>query len=118
VRLLVDEDQASKTLLSALGEISSLEVLPPVRATSDDEVWQHAQRERAAILTGNAKDFVPRAREVPGHAGLLLVTRQNRPGDLTATQIASGVRAIVETYPDGVEGMTLAVNPFVRSAQG
>lgn len=114
MRLLVDEDQASRTLLAALADIAGLEVLPPIRETSDDEVWQRAQREGAAVLTGNAKDFVPRARDALEHAGLLLVTRQNRPEDMTSTQIARAMTSIVEAYPEGVAGMTLVVNAFAR----
>jgi predicted nuclease of predicted toxin-antitoxin system len=112
VRVLVDEDVASHALLDALSAVPGLELLPPARASSDEEVWDRAQREAAAILTGNARDFVPYARRFAAHAGLLLVIRKNRPDDLTTSEIAPCVGKIAEAYPDGIAGMTLVVNAF------
>ena len=112
MRVLVDEDLASKTLLRELGKIDGIEVLPPERETGDDDVWSRAQARGAALLTMNAKDFVPRARLQPEHAGLLLVSRLNEPGDMSALQIVQAVLAIHEAYPDGVSHLTLSVNSF------
>jgi hypothetical protein len=112
VRLLVDEDVASRTLLGALSAIPGLEVLQPERAASDDEVWDRAQREAAPILTANARDFVPHVRRSRAHSGLLLVVRRNRPDDLSASDIARGVAKIAEAYPDGIGGLTLVVTVF------
>jgi predicted nuclease of predicted toxin-antitoxin system len=112
VRVLVDEDLASHALLDALSAIPDLEILPPERASSDQEVWDRAQRQAAAILTGNARDFVPYARRFEAHSGLLLVIRQNRPQDLTASDIARCVATIADAYPNGIAGMTLVVNAF------
>jgi hypothetical protein len=109
---LVDEDVASRTLLGALSAIPGLEVLQPERAASDEEVWDRAQREAAAILTGNARDFVPYVRRSRPHSGLLLVVRRNRPDDLSASDIARGAAKIAEAYPDGIGGLTLVVNVF------
>ena len=111
MRLLVDEDIASNRLLRALAR-ERIDVVPPVRGSTDDEVWDLAQGQAAALLTMNARDFVARARSRPDHAGLLLVSRGNEPGDMTADEIAAAVAAIREAYPDGVAGLTLSVNAF------
>lgn len=114
MRLLVDEDLASRTLLATLAGLPGLELLPTIRELSDDDVWNRAQQEAAVLLTGNAKDFVPRARVERHHAGLLLVVRQNTPRDLGGLAIGRAVQRIGEQYPSGFRGITLVVNAFVR----
>ncbi len=113
MRLLVDEDLASYELLARLNEALPGDVLAPERETSDEEVWTRAQREGAAILTGNVVDFVRLAAEHPDHFGLLVVYRVNDPTkDLRARAIAARVAAIAARYPDGIRSLILAVNNF------
>lgn len=112
MKLIVDENLASRRLLRELASITDLEVLPPEVESSDDAVWARALAEGAAILTGNAKDFVPRARQCPDHRGLLIVVRKNDPNDMTATEIATAIEAILTRYPAGIESLTLVVNAF------
>lgn len=111
--MLVDEDVASRALLKALAAAPSLDVLTPERAASDEEVWDRAQAEGAAVLTGNARDFVPYVRRSETHAGLLLVSRQNLPSDLSSTDVARALGAVAAAYPDGIPGLTLVINAFV-----
>ncbi len=114
MKLLVDEDLASKDLLSRLEAILGADVVRPQRGVSDQDVWDRAQSERAAVLTGNTVDFLRLAASLPHH-GLLLVYRTNdRSSDLRAPDIAAAVIAIRSAYPDGVESVVLAVNSFVR----
>lgn len=113
MRILVDEDLASRELLGRLERLLPGIVLAPAREASDEAVWQRAQEEAAAVLTGNAVDFLALAGRSRAHAGLLLVYRSNdRRRDMTAGSIAEAVTRILETYPDGVAGMTLVVNSF------
>lgn len=116
MRILVDEDLASRHLLSRLESAFPGNVLGPARETSDEDVWRRAQAEGAAILTGNVVDFLLLARERPSHHGLLLVYRRNDPRDLRAKGIATGVVTIAERYPSGVEDLILAVNDFARQS--
>jgi predicted nuclease of predicted toxin-antitoxin system len=114
MRILVDEDLASRELLDRLERLLPGRVLAPTREASDEAVWQRAQEESAAVLTGNAVDFLALAGRSASHAGLLLAYRSNdRRRDLTAGSIAEAVVRIVEKYPDGVASMTLVVNSFV-----
>ena len=78
MRLLVDEDLASRELIARLTAAFPGEVLLPDRESSDEEVWQRAQYEGAAIITGNVVDFLALARERPEHRGLLLFGRSSR----------------------------------------
>jgi predicted nuclease of predicted toxin-antitoxin system len=64
LKLIVDEDLASRSLVEALrSRLADDAVLLLQRGLSDSEVWQLAQRERRAILTQNARDFAPIAAE-------------------------------------------------------
>jgi predicted nuclease of predicted toxin-antitoxin system len=67
VRLLVDEDLASRELLRRLEDVLPNGVLPPDRSTTDEQVWDRAQTESAEILTGNAVDFVVLAAASESH---------------------------------------------------
>lgn len=112
MRILVDEDLASRALLSSLEDSTGLEPLPPRLEDSDADVWARAQEEQAAVLTGNARDFVRLARAHADHAGLLLVVRKNEPGDLAARHIVAALEAVADAYPGGIAGLTLVVNGF------
>jgi len=116
VRILVDEDLASRELLSRLESALPGDVLHPEKETSDEDVWSRAQSEGAAILTGNVVDFLSLARQRSTHHGLLLVYRRNDPRDLHAAGIAASVFAITERYPDGVDDLVLAVNDYARKS--
>jgi predicted nuclease of predicted toxin-antitoxin system len=119
VRLLVDEDLASRELIARLSAAFPGEVLLPDRESSDEEVWQRAQSEGAAIITGNVVDFLTLAREHPEHRGLLLVYRRNDPTtDLRASGIAAGLIAVASRYPDGIDGLILAVNHLISDLPG
>jgi hypothetical protein len=111
VRILVDEDLASRELIARLEDVFPGNIIAPERSASDDEVWQRAQAERAAILTGNVVDFLRVAAHWPAHHGLLLVYRRNDPrADLRAADIVAGVIVIASRYPDGIPDLILAVN--------
>lgn len=112
MRVLVDEDVASRALLEALADAPNVDLLRPRRASRDEDVWDRAQAEGAAVLTGNARDFVPFARRSQTHTGLLLVSRQNLPSDLSSIDIARAVAAVAAAYPEGISGVTLVLNAF------
>lgn len=113
----MDEDLASRELLSRLDVAFPGEVLRPAREASDDDVWTRAQNEAAAILTGNAVDFLRLVREHESHHGLILVHRSNEPSDLTASVILEGVEAISGRYPDGIKDLILVVNDYARRSK-
>jgi predicted nuclease of predicted toxin-antitoxin system len=117
VRILEDEDLASRELLSRLDVAFPGEVLRPAGEASDDDVWRRAQNEAAAILTGNAVDFLRLAREHESHHGLILVHRTNKPTDLTASDILEGVQAISGRYPDGIKDLVLVINDHARRSR-
>lgn len=115
MRILIDEDLASRELISRLTSAFGEDVLKPELGASDEEVWRRAQSERAAVLTGNVIDFLRLAREDPGHHGLLLVYRtNNRSSDLRAADIAQAVSAIVGQWRGNVDALVLAVNDSVK----
>jgi len=61
----------------------------------------------------NAVDYARLAEATPGHAGLLLLYRENDPThDLRAEAIAVAIERIPETYPGGADRMIVAVNQF------
>jgi len=112
VRLYLDEDVASRELTRRL-VAAGHEVLAPLRGEPDGRCWSHAQARCAAVLTMNAVDFARLAEAMPGHAGLLLLYRENDPTrDLRAEAIVAAIERISETYPGGVDGMILTVNQF------
>jgi hypothetical protein len=91
LRLCLDENRRSKELRSRL-LAGGHEVVAPDLGSTDPEVWAFAQRQRAAVLTGNAVDFVRLARNSEHHAGLLLVYRDNDPRrDMSSADIAAAV---------------------------
>lgn len=113
MRLLVDEDLASRALLARLREALGDNLIEPEYGATDDDVWQRAQTEQAAILTGNVVDFLRLAAAQPDHFGLLLAYRSNdRKKDLRAADIARAVVAIERAYPTGTSSLVLAVNDF------
>jgi predicted nuclease of predicted toxin-antitoxin system len=116
VRILVDEDLASRELVRRLKEgLAESDVLEPEYGASDLQVWQRAQAEKAAMLTGNVVDFVRLAGQHLDHYGLLLVYRLNdREKDLRAADIAAGVLAIRASHGDEIRSLVLAVNDFAR----
>jgi hypothetical protein len=112
VRLLIDEDSASKELVARL-EGHSHQVVPPVRGVSDERCWDYAQGLAVPLLTMNAKHFIPLAENSGGHHGLLLVYRHNDPSrDMTAAMVATAVQRIDYAYPGGVLNLILSVNQF------
>ncbi len=112
MRLYLDEDVASRELTARL-IAAGHEVLAPLRGEPDGRCWRHAQERRAAVLTMNAVDFARLAEATPGHAGLLLLYRENNPTrDLRAEAIVVAIERISETYPGGADGMILALNQF------
>jgi Domain of unknown function (DUF5615) len=107
----VDEDLASRELLRRLDDLFPGEIVVSARGSTDEAVWEHAQREAAAILTANVVDFIRLAEERPDHHGLLLVIRRNDPTkDLRAAGIATRVVSITGLYPDGLRRLALVVN--------
>lgn len=114
MRILVDEDLASRELIGHLQKALGDEVLVPQRGATDSDVWHRAQAEGAAILTGNVVDFLRLATERSQHHGLLLVYRTNdRSRELRAAAIARAVIAIAQDNADGIGPVILAVNDLV-----
>jgi hypothetical protein len=112
LRLIVDEDLASRSFVRALrSRLGEDAVATFERGLSDAEIWETAQRHRRAIVTQNAKDFAPMAAGAD-HAGLLLVSRHaDRAKDLTATEIVDRVARIASLHED-LTGFVLVVNGF------
>lgn len=117
MRLLVDEDLASRELLARLERILPGQVSHAASGTPDDRVWQRAQTDGAAVLTANVIDFLKFVATDEAHHGLLLVYRTNdRLRDLRFADIANGVATIARSHPDGLGGMVLVVNAAVRTS--
>lgn len=117
MRLLVDEDLASRELLARLELVLPGMVSRPVPGMPDDEVWRRAQLAGAAVLTGNVVDFLTIVGAGLDHHGLMLVYRTNDPSrDLHAADIAVGVSIIAAAHPDGIRGSILVINDMVRMA--
>jgi predicted nuclease of predicted toxin-antitoxin system len=111
LRIYVDEDTASIQLITRL-RAAGHEVLQPLGGAADARCWQHAQAERAVVLTAKARDFVSLA-GTGAHDGLLLVYRENDPTrDMTAKAVAAAVDRVAETHPDGIAGQILTLNWF------
>lgn len=116
MRILVDEDLASRSLISQLRRQLGDDLIEPEFGATDEAVWQRAPTERAAVLTGNVVDFLGFTKPLPYHHGLLLVYRSNdRRTDMRASDIAAAVLTIAGQYPDGVEQLVLALNDFRTS---
>jgi hypothetical protein len=99
VRLLLDEDIASKELVNRLR--ARHEIVPISRGESDAEVWQRAQAAVAVIVTMNARDFIALARTDPEHRGLLVVYREReRERDMTFEQIAAAIDRVADDGRD------------------
>lgn len=114
MRLLLDENLASKELIRRLSGAGH-EVLPPILGASDDEVWARAQAEQAVVVTINAVDFRSLSTATEGHAGLMIVYREGDPRrDMTAAAVADAIGVVAETYPGGPGGMVLGLNSFRR----
>lgn len=117
MRLLVDEDLASRELLARLERILPGQVAHATPGTPDDGVWQRAQTDGAAVMTANVIDSLRFVETGAGHHGLLLVYRTNdRLRDLRFADIAAGVATIVRDHPDGLRGMVLVVNDHATAA--
>lgn len=115
MRLLIDEDLASRELLARLERILPGDVSRADYGTPDEGVWLRAQEVGAAVLRGNVIDFLRFVATGPDHHGLLLAYRTNdRVRDLRIADIASGVAAIIRDHPSGLDGLVLAVNDAVR----
>lgn len=113
MRILVDEDLGSDELLDRLRAIARLDVVTAARGSTDEEVWDLAQAEEAAILTGNVRDFLRLGGERPDHHGLLVVYRRNDASrDLKFVDIAGAVAVIVAEYPGSVAGQVVVVNAY------
>ena len=112
MRLYLDEDIASKELTSRL-IAAGHEVLSPLQGEPDHRCWRHAQEQDAAVVTLNVVDFVRLAEATEGHAGLLLVYRENDPTrDMSAASIAVAVARVADTYRDGLRGAIVVLNQF------
>ena len=89
------------------------EVVDPDLGSTDPAVWAFAQGQRAVVLTGNAVDFVPLARESEHHSGLLLVYRDNDPGrDMSSADIAAAVAKVDAAFNGAIDGQVLVLNQF------
>lgn len=92
MRLYLDEDIASRELTSRLATAGH-DVLSPLRGESDSRCWQYAQEHGATVVTMNVVDFARLAEATQGHAGLLLVYRENDPTrDMKAAAVVGGQR--------------------------
>ncbi len=112
MRLYLDEDIASKELATRLS--AAHEVVETRRGEHDRRAWDHAQAERATVVTLNARDFIALASVNPGHHGLLVAYRENNPRlDMTAGQIAAAIDRVAATYPD-LTGLVVVLNQFRR----
>lgn len=115
MRILVDEDLASRELISRLRNEFGDDVLEPEVGASDQAAWDRAQAERATVLTANAVDFLRLAQTARDHAGLLLVYRtNNRSTDVRAGDIARAVIAINGDFRGGIATRVLVINDFAR----
>jgi hypothetical protein len=112
VRLYLDEDVASRELTSRLAAAGH-DVLSPLRGAPDSHCWNHAQERAATVVTMNVVDFVRLAEATEGHAGLLLVYRENDPSrDMSVAAVVAAVARVAETYRDGLEGVIAVLNQY------
>jgi hypothetical protein len=115
LRLLVDEDMASKALVGLLrqhghdirtaGEAGLL-------ASPDGDVIQLAYEEGRVLLTGNGADFALLHRDGTQHAGVLAVYRDRDPSkDMSRRDIARAL-ANVEAAGMDLHGQFVALNDW------
>lgn len=112
MRLYLDEDIASKELTSRLATAGH-DVLSPLRGESDSRCWHYAQEHGAMVVTMNVVDFARLAEATEGHAGLLLVYRENDPTrDMRAVAVVDAVGRVADMYRDGLKDVIAVLNQF------
>ncbi len=111
MRLYLDEDIASKELVSRLS--GSPEVLVTRRGETDRRVWEQAQTDEAVVVTMNVKDFLALADRTSGHRGLLVVYRENDPRlDMRGADIAAAIDRMIDVVGGDLTGQTHVLNHF------
>ncbi len=112
MRLYLDEDITSKELTSRLATAGH-DVLSPLRGEPDSRCWRHAQEQGATVVTMNVVDFARLTEATEGHAGLLLVYRENDPTrDMSAASVVDAVGRVADMYRDGLKGVIAVLNQF------
>jgi predicted nuclease of predicted toxin-antitoxin system len=114
VRLLLDENRASRRLVDLLRR-DGHEVQSALHAAGagahDAAIFSTAKAARRAIITMNCGDFVALASKDSDHAGLLLVYQNADLRDMTIDEIARAVRNVANLY-SSIAGMILNLNEF------
>lgn len=112
MRLYLDEDLASRELIARLAAAQH-EVIPTLRGEADADVWAHAQREQATVVTRNGPDFEVLAKATPDHHGLLIVYLDNdRRRDMAFGEIASAIERVAALPETDIDGHVLALNVY------
>ena len=115
MRLLLDEcigDLALKRALVAAGHDVARSIEELGGGVDDFAVFALAQEQTRIILTYNNADFKALAEENPEHPGMLLIYQDNKPTDMTASDIVKALANVEQTYIDGIAGKMVVLNVF------
>lgn len=112
MRIYLDEDLAGRELIARL-TTAGHDLVPTLRGAPDPWAWQHAQTEKACVVTQNGPDFEELADTTPGHWGLLIVYLVNDPTrDMAPAQVAAAIDRVAVAMPEGVQDRVLSLNAF------
>ena len=112
MRLYLNEDLAGRELSGRLTSAGH-DLVPTLRGALDPWAWQHAQTEKACVVTQNGPDFQELADATPGHWGLLIVYLINDPThDMPPSEVAAAIDRVAVAMPEGVQGLVLSLNAF------
>jgi predicted nuclease of predicted toxin-antitoxin system len=115
MRLLLDECAGARKRLIALiaaghDVVRAVDVLGG--GVDDSAVFALACNDDRALITFNASDFIELAKYAPEHAGLLLIYRDDRQEDLSASDIVKAIANVEAMNPVGLKGRIIALNQY------
>jgi len=115
MRLLLDECAGGRFLRDILiadghDVVRSVDVLGG--GVDDPTVLAFACADNRAIVTHNNADFVRLAAAKPAHHGMLLVYQDNKPSDMTSTDIAQAIANVEGIHPGGIAGRIVVLNQY------
>lgn len=112
VRLFLDEDIASKELISRLNAAGHWCGRGLIGA-GDSAVWGMAQEARAAVLTRNVRDFLSLADRTTAHHGLILnYQKGDARRDMSVGEIAAAIQKVDATLGSDLSERIVVLNQF------